>query len=484
MFEKFKSVFIVGIKGVAMANIALILKQMGVSVCCADSEDKFITDNLLIGNGISVFATFDPKVIPENTDLVLYAAAHNGSKNPQIIAAKERCIKVMHQAEFIGELMKKFKKSIAVTGCHGKTTTSSLLAYALSKLNKKPIYLVGAPTFNEHFGAAFAGDDLFVLEADEYGVEPPTDKTPKFDFFNPDYLIVTNIDFDHPDVYGSLEDTKKSFLRFMKKLNNEQSIIACADDEPLAEVLKSLLKEKYITYGFHKNADVKVFDIKSDANGISFKIKFNNKLKDSRLRVNDVIDGFKISLFGEKNVLNATAVIAMLTKLGFTEEQIKDSLVGFHGAKRRLEQLASIGDNVLFDDYAHHPAEIEATISALKQRFKNKKIVVLFQPHTFSRTAILKERFIEALSKADTALILPVFASAREQVSMTGIRSLDLMKLAKKKNIHTIYAYDSNKEAVETLRNLLSKNSVICTMGAGDIYELRDSIVKILKAVE
>ena len=474
MLDTIHNVFIVGIKGVAMANIARILKQMGKNVSGSDTDEEFITDNLLITEKIPVAITFDPQSIPQDTDLVLYSAAHNGGKNPQVQAAKERGIKIMHQAEFIGELIKLFKTTVAVAGCHGKTTTSSLLAYALNRLGKRPSYLVGAPTFEEYFGGSYDSKDLFILEADEYGVEPPKDKTPKFLFFDPQFLIVTNIDFDHPDVYRNLDETKKSFLKFMKKMQGEQAIIACTDDSPLQEVLKEIPRERYITYGFHKNTAVQIVNSHVENDGMSWEIrpkiiKIPEKTK------------FHISLYGEKNVLNATAVVVMLSQLGHEVEKIKAAISEFHGAKRRLERLASMGENELFDDYAHHPAEIEATIRALKARFKDKRIVVLFQPHTFSRTAILKDKFVDALSLADEALILPIFASAREDSGTDGIRSIDLMHLAKKKNIHTIQGYDSNDQALIDLPGFLSKKTVICTMGAGDIYELRDKIVKMLE---
>ena len=457
-----------------MANIAKILKQMGKNVSGSDTDEEFITDNLLITEKIPVAITFDPKSIPQDTDLVLYSAAHNGSKNPQVQAAKELGIKIMHQAAFIGELIKQFKTTVAVAGCHGKTTTSALLAYALNRLGTKPSYLVGTPTFEEYFGGSYQSKDLFILEADEYGVEPPIDKTPKFLFFAPQFLIVTNIDFDHPDVYRNLDETKKAFLKFMKKMQGERSIIACADDAPLQEVLKEMPRESIITYGFHKNADVQIVNSHVENDGMTWEIR-------SKIVKIAVETKFQASLYGEKNVLNATAVITMLSQLGYEAAKIKMAIKEFHGAKRRFEHLASIAGKELFDDYAHHPAEIEATIAALKTRFKNKKIVVIFQPHTFSRTAILKEKFVDALSLADQALVLPIFSSAREESGTDGIRSIDLMHLAKKKNIHTIHGYDSNDQALVDLPGFLSKNTVICTMGAGDIYELRDKIVKILE---
>ena len=196
MLEQSKNIFFLGIKGVAMANLAVILKKMGKNVTGCDIEEEFITDKLLKDNKIDWTVGFDQDNIPKETDLIVYSAAHGGTNNPLIVEAIKNKVNVISQAQLLGELMDEFENKIAVCGCHGKTTTSSLLVYALNKLKQRPSYLVGVPFLLDIQGEIFR-KKYFVVEADEYGVNPPTDKTPKFNLLNPNYIIATNIDFDH-----------------------------------------------------------------------------------------------------------------------------------------------------------------------------------------------------------------------------------------------------------------------------------------------
>ena len=195
-----------------MANLAVILKKLGKDVTGSDVSEEFITDELLKKNKIAWQSGFNPGSLPGNTDLVIYSAAHRGLLNPQIQQAKKRNIPVISQAEFQAKLLDRFKTKIAVCGCHGKTTTSSLLSYALIKLGVNPSYMIGSPSFDGYPGGDYNGSGYFVIEADEYGVDPPRDKTPKFHFLNPNYILCTNIDFDHPDVYKNLDEVKKAYL--------------------------------------------------------------------------------------------------------------------------------------------------------------------------------------------------------------------------------------------------------------------------------
>ncbi|HEX7543021.1 MAG TPA: Mur ligase family protein, partial [Patescibacteria group bacterium] len=258
MLEQSKNIFFLGIKGVAMANLAVILKKMGKMVTGCDIEEEFITDKLLRDNKISWTAGFDSDKLPKQTDLIVYSAAHGGTDNLLIVKAIEKKINIISQAQLQGELMDQFKNKVAVCGCHGKTTTSSLLVYALNKLKQKPSYLVGVPFFSEHQGGDFLDKKYFVIEADEYGVNPPTDKTPKFHLLNPNYIIATNIDFDHPDVYKNIEETKEAFLKFF----NNKKLILCIDDKNLMDVAKKLNKNQYVTYGFSNKADYQITDSK------------------------------------------------------------------------------------------------------------------------------------------------------------------------------------------------------------------------------
>ena len=476
MLNQANNVFIVGIKGVAMANLAVILNKMGKTVSGSDVREEFITDELLKKNKITWQVGFAAKKLSLNANLVIYSAAHQGNKNPQIREAIKRGIKVISQAEFLGQLSKQFKTIIAVCGCHGKTTTSSLLSYAFIKLGAKPSYMVGSSSFNTYSGGDFNGIDYFVVEADEYGVNPPQNKTPKFHYLKPDYILCTNIDFDHPDMYENISEVKKSFLKFFSRnvsINRliDTSMNFCADDENLMSVAKKLPRKSYLTYGYSSFADLKVINAKSNENNSEFELILKNK----------IIGKFNLDLFGEKNISNAAGVILTLLKLGFDATRIKRAIKDFTGPKRRFEKVYFKDGTFLFDDYAHHPNEIKATISAARSRFPNKRIVIIFQPHTYSRTQALVKEFGESLSLADKALILPIFPSARENPKNFNITSRDIEKDSRKKNIKAI---SSKKELIQLLTTNLKNQDIVFTMGAGDVYKLKDGIIDIVRKIK
>lgn len=417
MIDTVQNIFIVGIKGVAMANLAIMLKQLGKNVTGVDTPESFITDDELKKNNITFVTEFSESVLPANTELVIYSAAHGGKKNPIVKAAVMRNVHLMHQVEVLNELMKLHTHKIAVCGSHGKTTTTALLAFALKKIGVDPSYIVGSSDFSGMPAGHIGKKDYFVVEADEYAKDPPDDMTPKFFSLDPNYIICTNIDFDHPDVFKNLDEVRGAFNTFFEKVASEK-LFMCEEI--------------------------------------------------------DTLGSFKLSLYGEKNVLNAAGVIALLLSLGFTRKKIADAIADFKGVKRRFELVFSENDSYLLDDYAHHPAEILATISAAHSRFPGKKIHVIFQPHTFSRTVALKKEFTEALSQADFAYIAPIFASAREQASSYKITHHELAT-------GTISAYDTKDELLAMIKKNFSRGNVVFTMGAGDIYKLKNDIIDVLK---
>lgn len=449
MLDKYKNIFIVGIKGAAMANIAVVLKKMGKNVAGSDVDEEFITDEELNKNNIQVRQGFDPTQIPPETDLIVYSAAHSGKNNPQVQHALEKGIAAIHQIDVINEIMSQHKIKIAICGSHGKTTTSSMLAYCLKEIGANPTYIVGTSSFNGMFGGDYGNGEYIVVEADEYAIDPPGDKTPKFHKLNPDYIIATNIDFDHPDVYDNLDEVKESFRAFFQK--SVKKIYACVEDNILMDVLSSFPNDVYKTYS---NLD----------------------------------EQYKVDLMipGKKNMLNASGVITLLLDLGYNLEDIKRVLKNFKGAKRRFEFVEEVESIKLYDDYAHHPNEILATIDAARHYFQapDRRIIVIFQPHTYSRTEALKNEFVEALAKADFAFIAPIFSSAREQSSgAENISSSDLENIARKKNIENIKAFETKENLKEKLRSVIKEDDVIFTMGAGNVYKLKNDIIEVVKSI-
>lgn len=495
--------FIIGIKGVAMANLACILHQMGKQVSGSDTEEEFITDVVLHESNISVINSFEASDLPSDTELIVYSAAHGGINNPQVQEALKRGIQTKHQVEVLGELMKDFHTSVAVCGCHGKTTTSAFLSYSLKKMGAKPSYMVGVSEFgiasnssssrNEKlYGGEYTGENIFVVEADEYGLNPPHDKTPKFTHLLPTHAICTNIDYDHPDVYDSLEQTKETFLTFFKKvihltnhaeLQNDiakASLFFCADDANLMAVAAQLPRECYITFGYSTDADYRITNVQTSEEGTTFDLRVNKITSETNMFHNEMYQ-FAVSLFGEKNISNAAGAIVCMMRLGFSPEEIAKACKDFTGAKRRFEKLTHINDTYIFDDYAHHPHEIEATINAARARFPTRRILVLFQPHTFTRTESLKHEFVSSLSLADYAFILPIFGSARETVSANAITSVELENLAREKGIQNVFGFETKESALSHLQSILQKGDVIFTMGAGDVYKMEGKIKEFLK---
>lgn len=473
MLTNKKNIFIVGIKGVAMANLAIILKKMGKNVTGSDVEEIFITDETLENNSIGYSVGFNPQNVPENTDLIIYSASHGGTENAQVKYAKEKGITIVHQVEILNEIMKLHENRMAVCGTHGKTTTTAIIVYCLKKLGVNPTFMVGTSTVDNFSGGDLGDRKYCVIEADEYGIDPPSDKTPKFQSLNPNVILATNIDFDHPDTYKDIEETKKAFQIFFRKVTGNEgksSLFVCSDSKELMDAVSQFPRTEYRTYGFDFSSDYVIKNVRTSQDYSQFELFKKDKS----------IGQFKLSIFGEKNISNATGAITVLLKLGFSASSIKDVIINFKGAKRRFEQVAFTNSIYLFDDYAHHPSEIEATINAVRSRFEGKRLIIIFQPHTYSRTEVLKSQFVNALSKADISFIAPVFASAREKAEGQAV---DFANEAKKRGITNIFSYSDKSELFARLKEILRLGDVVFTMGAGDIYKLKNGIIEVIRKI-
>jgi UDP-N-acetylmuramate--alanine ligase len=308
--------------------------------------------------------------------------------------------------------------------------------------------------------------DYFVVEADEYGVHPPKDKTPKLLFLHPTVALCLNIDFDHPDVYASIEETKKTFLQFFSQAT---TVVLCGDDPQIQSVLPQIKKE-VVVYGTGAACDYRIVHSHTTTAGISFEITHQS----SSLGV------FSTALFGEKNILNTAGAITTLLTLGMPPEAVRHAITDFAGAKRRMEMVWTDGSSTLLDDYGHHPAEIRATVAALRTRFPGKRLHVIFQPHTFSRTQTLKHEFVEALSEADQVYLLPIFASARERPAAFTVTSDELARLVSPASQARFVAVANEGALLPALSEALQPGDVVLTLGAGDVYKLKSGIIRVL----
>ena len=472
LINKIKNIHFVGIKGVGMAPLAIIAKEAGFKVTGCDVDKAFITDESLKKAGIDVKIGFNALHVGD-ADLVITTGAHGGFDNVENVEAKIQNIPVWTQGEAVGKFMdgeifgRKFK-GISVSGSHGKTTTTAMIATVLKVNSMDPSFLVGTGSISSlgssgHFGKG----EYFIAEADEYSTEPKYNKTPKLLWQKPLNAVITNIEFDHPDVYASIDDLKNTFEKFSQNISGEGALIACFDDQETKSLIKNY-KKRMITYGFSSAADfyIKKYSLEED------RVYFWVNAKDT------LIGQFILNVIGEHNILNALCAIVVSLELGLSAEKIKKGLLAFNGSKRRLEFKGKLNSGaMLYDDYAHHPTEIKSTLTALKKSFPNKKIVCIFQPHTYSRTKSLFEQFIGSFTNADEVILTDIYSSLREKEDL----SVSSKKLSDevsrfKKEVHYIAKLE------DVVKYLFQKgygeNFIIITMGAGDVYEIAEDVLK------
>ncbi len=462
-----------------MTPLAIIAKEAGMNVSGSDIDATFITDNALKKKDIHVFENFNAAHI-HDIDLVITTVAHNGLKNPEVIAAKEKGIPVWTQAEAVGTFMKGkiFGKSftgISITGTHGKTTTTSMIATMLQQIGGEfdPSYVIGTseiPSLSQGLPGHLGKGNYFVAEADEYAGEyeenGETKKQTRFLWQHPEYLIMTSLEFDHPDVYASIEDIEKSFLQFAKQLSQEAVLIYNGDDIRLQKIA-SQINCKKVSYGFGDAHDFVLLknQIQEGSSGVHFSVSYQQQQYDFDMQVN-----------GVHNALNATAVVAVGQSLGLSFTQIHQGLRHFQGSKRRLEKIIPTNPNlpiepIYYDDYAHHPTEIKASLEALHSLYPNQKIVCIFQPHTYSRTKALFNEFAGAFDDADEVILTDIFASAREKQD-PSVSSRQLAQAMKKTKNEVSYL-PMLSDVVKYLHSrLYPADTVIITMGAGDVYTI------------
>lgn len=471
--DNIQTIHFVGIKGVGMTPLAILAKEAGFHVTGSDVSEAYITDAALSSHGIVPEVGFDaPRVL--NAQLVITTGAHGGYDNLEVKEAQVRGIKVLTQGEAVGYFMSgelfhnQNMLGISIAGCHGKTTTTALIATLLTKAGKDPSFIIGTgaiPSLSTpgHFGRS----DYFIAEADEYATEPQYDKTPKFLWQHPGIAVVTNIDFDHPDMYASIEDVRAAYQKFVKQLESENGmLIACGDDNNIQKILEKY-NGKLHTFGFNSNNIYVLKDVVTTEKNVSFVLSWDESE-----------ESYSLSLPGEHNVLNAAAAILVAKQIGLSQQEIQKGLHAFIGTKRRLEYLGNLPAGALvYDDYAHHPVEIQASLKALKERYPDKKIVAIFQPHTYSRTVKLFEQFVDSFTHADEVILTDIYASAREKEDK-NVSSQQLSKAIQNKHEAVLWL-SSLADVVQYIRKrAYSEDYVVITMGAGDVYTIFSSLLK------
>lgn len=456
-----KKLYFVGIKGVAMTGLAVMAKQLGYEVTGSDVDEVFITDELLRNNKIDWFSGFNGQNVRKTKpDQVVVSAAY-GANNPEIKAVKSMRLPILTQSEMLGKVMAGYE-GIGVSGVHGKTTVSSMVAVILQAAGFAPSYAIGTGTIPGLEGSSHIGEgQYFVVEADEYK-KSETDHRPKFLDYPLKHLIVTSIELDHPDVYPSAEHVYQVFYQLASKIPRGGVIVANTDWPLVRRLASRLVDRNCLTYGFDPGALYQITDAKQGMT-TSFYLK----------HAKEVIGPIELELPGKHNMLNAAAAFLMTRRLGVNEATIIKALRHFAGPKRRFEFLGEINGAQFYDDYAHHPSALEFLIDAAKKRFPTKRITVVFQPHTYSRTGKLLNEFAKSLKTADRLVILNIWASAREKSGYVTIR--DLLNEIRKYRSDVEFRSDLD-EVAKYLSGSVDKSDVVLLVGAGDVYKIYEKL--------
>ncbi|MCI1283504.1 MAG: UDP-N-acetylmuramate--L-alanine ligase [Lacticaseibacillus songhuajiangensis] len=429
--------YFIGIKGSGMSALALILHDLGHKVLGSDITQFTFTQRGLEKAGIECLP-FDAANLKEGYTVI--AGNSFTDEHPEVARAREMGLKVYRYHEYLGKLIENYT-SIGVAGAHGKTSTTGLLSHTLSGVAKTS-YLIGDGT-----GVGQKDSQFFVFEADEYRRH--------FLAYSPDYIIMTNIDFDHPDYYTGIEDVYDAFETEAKQV--KKGIFAWGDD-PWLRKLKVDVPVYY--YGVSDKDDFIAKNVVRSTEGSAFDAYYHDEL----------IGHFMVPLFGEHSVLNALAVVAVAYTEKLDPSFIARELATFSGVKRRFSET-KVADMTIIDDYAHHPNEIKATLDAARQKYPDKKLVAVFQPHTFSRTIAYLDEFAETLDKADEVYLTDIFSSAREQSGSVSAEDLG----AKISHGGRVLKLDDMSPLLE------EQNAVVVFMGAGDIQKYENAYEDLLK---
>jgi UDP-N-acetylmuramate--alanine ligase len=454
--RRVKKLHFIGIGGAGMGGIAEVVINLGYQVSGSDMKRSSMTSRLT-DLGAEIFIGHSADNI-QQVDAVVVSSAINQS-NPEIQIATEQRIPIIRRAEMLAELMR-FRYGIAVAGTHGKTTTTSLIATIFSQAKLDPTYVIGGLLNSAGTNAKLGASKYLIAEADESDAS--------FLHLQPTLSVITNIEADHLEAYqGDFSKMKNAYVEFLHNLPFYGLAVVCGDDQVVREILPKVGR-KYLTYGQLDGNDYQAINVRYELNCSHFIVKRKDQ---KALQV-------KLSLPGIHNVLNATAAIAVATDEGISDEDILLALQNFQGIGRRFQVLGQFtqeyGDTILVDDYGHHPTEVAMTIAAARNNWPQKRIVMIYQPHRYSRTRDLYEDFVEVLSQVDVLLLLDIYAASEEPIE--GIDSKLLCRSIRQRgNLEPIYV-SSQKNLYKILADVMNGGDVLFAQGAGNIGDIAQSI--------
>ena len=453
-FDKPVHVHFIGIGGISMSGLAEILLSRKFPVSGSDSHESALTDQLA-AQGAVVHYPQMAENITDDIDVVVYTAAIHPD-NPEFRAAQEKNLPMLTRAQLLGEIMRNYKEAINVSGTHGKTTTTSMITEILLEAHKDPTVSVGGMLKDIGGNIRVGGQETFVVEACEY--------TNSFLSFFPTIEVILNVEADHLDFFKDIDDIRHSFKLFAEKLP-EDGLLVINKDIKHSEYFTQALKCRVVTFGHEKDADY-------TANFISYD-KFAHPSYTLFYKGEELAQ-VELGVTGEHNIYNSLAAVAVARSIDIPMETILRGLKRFTGTDRRFQKKGSVNGFTIIDDYAHHPQEIAATIEAAK-KYPHRKLWIVFQPHTYSRTAALLDDFAGALSQADEIVLADIYA-AREKNTI-GISSDDLRKHMLEQNTN-VYYIPKFEDIEDFLLQHVEEGDVLITMGAGDIYKVGDDLLK------
>ncbi len=447
---KSELIHFVGIGGIGMSGLALIMKDLGFKVQGSDILSNKNIDRIK-QKKIKVFIGHKKQNINKSTILVISSAIKNN--NPELLSAKKRKIPIYKRGEMLANVVS-LMKNIVVAGSHGKTTTTSLISSIFTHAKIDPTVINGG-VLNSFSGSAKLGKSNWcILESDE--------SDGSFTQIPQTYSIVTNIDKEHLDFYKTIENLKKNFINFIEKTPSFGKVFICLDDNINKEVIKKIKNLNYNTYGINKFSNFNILNISQKENYSSFNIKIN--LPSSKI---NYIKNIKLPLIGLHNIRNSTAAAAVAFSVGIPNKIIKKGLENFSGVQRRFTKIFSYKNVPFYDDYAHHPTEIAEVLNGVREVYKSKEIICVFQPHRISRVKNLQEEFSKSFKKADTIILCPIYKAGENQNLGFSYNSF-AKKIIKNSKVKLILI-QNNLDLIKYVKQNIYGNKIVIGMGAGSI---------------
>ncbi len=457
VFGNTRHIHMVGIGGIGMSGMAEILLRKGFVVTGSDGA-RGETIERLEEMGATVYIGHEASQI-EGADVVVYTSAVKAEENVETKAALDKKIPVIKRAEMLAELMR-MKYGIGIAGTHGKTTTTTMAGMVIRQGEFDPTIIVGGRVHSfDKTNAVVGGGDIIIVEADEY------DRT--FLKLSPSMVVITNIDLEHLDIYSDLDDIKQAFIQFANKVPFYGSVVLCLDDDNVRSILPHI-KRKTLTYGFTPQARLRAKNLETTAINSEFDVYLDGK----------ELGSVTIMAPGEHNVRNALASIGLGLELNMEFCVIKEGLEKFSGVFRRFQKKYDENDILVIDDYAHHPTEVQASLSAARRGWPDKRIVAVFQPHLYSRTQELHQEFGSSFFAADVVVVTDIYPSREKPIE--GVSGKLIADTAKDFGHQSVHYVASKANLASGLSEIVQPGDLVITMGAGDIYKYGEEFVVLL----